>query len=54
MAKQKLPLGIQDFEELRKGNYLYVDKTDMLWKIANGDKYNFLSRHATPSSVWHA
>ena len=44
MAKQKLPLGIQDFEELRKGNYLYVDKTDMLWKIANGDKYNFLSR----------
>lgn len=44
MAKQKLPLGIQDFEELRKGNYLYVDKTDMLWKIANSDKYNFLSR----------
>ena len=27
MAKQKLPLGIQDFEELRKGNYLYVVKT---------------------------
>lgn len=44
MARQKLPLGIQDFEELRKGDYLYVDKTDMLWKIANGDKYNFLSR----------
>ena len=44
MARQKLPLGIQDFEELRKGNYLYVDKTDMIWKIANGDKYNFLSR----------
>lgn len=44
MARQKLPLGIQDFEELRKGGYLYVDKTDMLWKIANGDKYNFLSR----------
>ncbi len=44
MAKQKLPLGIQDFEELRRGYYLYVDKTDMLWQIANGDKYNFLSR----------
>ena len=44
MARQKLPLGIQDFEELRKGDYLYVDKTDMLWKIANSDKYNFLSR----------
>ena len=44
MTRQKLPLGIQDFEELRRGNYLYVDKTDMLWRIANGDKYNFLSR----------
>lgn len=44
MAKRRLPLGIQNFEELRKGDYLYVDKTDMVWEIANGDKYNFLSR----------
>lgn len=44
MANRRLPLGIQDFEELRKGNYLYADKTDMVWQIANGDKYNFLSR----------
>lgn len=44
MAKRRLPLGIQDFEELRRGDYLYVDKTDMVWEIANGDKYNFFSR----------
>ena len=44
MIKRRLPLGIQNFEELRTGNYLYVDKTDMAWEIANGDKYNFLSR----------
>lgn len=44
MQARKLPLGIQDFEELRRGGYLYVDKTDMLWQIANGDKYNYLSR----------
>lgn len=44
MGSRKLPLGIQDFEELRRGGYLYVDKTDMVWQIANGDKYNFLSR----------
>lgn len=44
MQERKLPLGIQDFEELRRGGYLYVDKTDMLWQIANGDKYNYLSR----------
>lgn len=44
MENRRLPLGIQNFEELRKGNYLYADKTDMVWQIANGDKYNFLSR----------
>ena len=27
-SNRNLPLGVQDFEELRKGNYLYVDKTD--------------------------
>lgn len=44
MTRGKLPLEIQYFEELRKGGYLYADKTDMVWQIANGDKYNFLSR----------
>ncbi len=39
-----MPLGIQDFEEMRRDNYLYVDKTDMVWQLANGDKYNYLSR----------
>lgn len=43
-SNRNLPLGIQDFEELRKGNYLYVDKTDMVWAIANQRKYNYLSR----------
>lgn len=41
---RKLPLGIQDFEEMRRDGYLYADKTDMVWQLANGDKYNFLSR----------
>lgn len=41
---RRMPTGIQDFDELRKKNYLYADKTDMVWKIANGDKSNFLSR----------
>ena len=39
-----MPKAVQDFEELRHGGYVYVDKTDMVWKIANGEKYNFLSR----------
>lgn len=33
MTRGKLPLGIQNFEELRKGGYLYADKTDMVWQI---------------------
>lgn len=28
-----LPTGIQDFKELRRGGYLYVDKTDMISQI---------------------
>ena len=42
---RRLPVGIQSFEEIRKGGYLYVDKTDIIWQLANrGKKYNYLSR----------
>ena len=41
----RLPVGIQTFSEIRKGGYLYVDKTNLVWKIVNGGyKYNYLSR----------
>ena len=40
----KLPVGIQDFEKLRTENYVYVDKTKLLYQmITQGDMY-FLSR----------
>ena len=40
-----LPVGIQSFEEIRKEGYLYVDKTYIIWQLANrGKKYNYLSR----------
>ena len=42
---RKLPVGIQSFEEIRKQGCLYVDKTDIIWHLANrGKKYNYLSR----------
>jgi len=41
---RKLPIGIQTFEEIRKDNYLYVDKTAMIYQIANTGKPYFLSR----------
>jgi len=40
-----LPVGIQSFDEIRKGGYLYVDKTDIVWRLVNkSKKYNYLSR----------
>ena len=42
---RRLPVGIQSFEVIREGGYLYVDKTDIIWQLANRDKkYNYLSR----------
>lgn len=41
---RKLPIGIQTFEKLRKGDYLYVDKTELVWKIAYTSTPYFLSR----------
>ena len=42
---RRLPAGIQSFEKIREEGYLYVDKTDLIWKLANnGMTYNYLSR----------
>ncbi len=41
---QKYPVGIQDFEKLRRENFLYVDKTDFVYQMANIGGYYFLSR----------
>ncbi|WP_294618709.1 ATP-binding protein [uncultured Bacteroides sp.] len=41
---RKLPVGIQSFEKLRKENYLYVDKTALVYKIASNSTPYFLSR----------
>ena len=42
---RRLPAGIQSFKKIREENYLYVDKTDLVWQLANsGNQYNYLSR----------
>lgn len=38
------PIGIQNFEKLRDGDYVYVDKTDQLYDIVSKGGYYFLSR----------
>ena len=40
----KLPLGIQDFRQLREGNYVYVDKTENLYNVVQYGGFYFLSR----------
>lgn len=41
---KKLPIGIQNFEDIRTNGYLYVDKTALVYQLANGGKCHFLSR----------
>ncbi|GHU95512.1 ATPase AAA [Bacteroidia bacterium] len=41
---RKLPIGIQDFEGLRTENFLYVDKTAYIYKLAQEGRPYFLGR----------
>ena len=43
MAK-KYPIGIQDFEKLRKEGYYYIDKTSYVYDLVDKGNYYFLSR----------
>ena len=40
----KYPIGIQNFESLRKDGYLYIDKTEFVHKLVSEGRYYFLSR----------
>lgn len=40
----KYPIGIQNFEDLRRNGYKYVDKTNFVYKLTDEGKYYFLSR----------
>jgi hypothetical protein len=40
----KYPIGIQDFDKIREGGYLYVDKTQLIHKLIDSGSYYFLSR----------
>lgn len=40
---RRYPVGIQTFSEIRKGGYIYIDKTDLIWEMTR-IKFVFLSR----------
>jgi hypothetical protein len=41
---RKLPVGVQDFEDLRMTKCLYVDKTEYIYRLTNVGKSYFLGR----------
>ena len=41
---RRYSIGIQNFEELRNRNCVYVDKTELVYKLVNTDKVYFFSR----------
>ena len=40
----KYPIGIQNFGEIRRDGYVYIDKTALMYKLVDEGKYYFLSR----------
>ena len=45
MTRRKYPVGIQTFSRLRREGYVYVDKTDLVWRMANeNNPFLFLAR----------
>lgn len=43
-GKKRLPIGIQTFSEIIEGGYYYVDKTPVIERLVQQNKYYFLSR----------
>ena len=44
MLERFLPIGIQTFEKVRERNAVYIDKTDLVYRLVKSYSYVFLSR----------
>ena len=44
MEKRKYPVGMQNFADIRRRGFVYVDKTDLVYTLQDECKYVFLSR----------
>ena len=40
----KYPIGIQSFDQIIEDGYVYIDKTDLVYRLATEGKIYFLSR----------
>ena len=41
---RRYPIGIQNFEDLRNNNCVYIDKTELIYELTHSEKVYFLSR----------
>ena len=41
---RRYPIGIQNFEQLRNNNCVYIDKTELIYRLTHSDSVYFLSR----------
>ena len=44
IEERELPIGLQSFVKIRRCNAVYVDKTDIVWRLAQRQGYFYLSR----------
>lgn len=44
MSDKIYPIGIQNFEKIRKEGFFYVDKTALVYQMVKTGSYYFLSR----------
>ena len=52
MSNKIYPIGIQNFEKIRKDGYFYIDKTAWVYQLAKTGSYYFLSRRAVSAKVF--
>lgn len=44
VVRMRFPIGIQNFRTLREDGYLYIDKTELIYKLVDTGCYYLLSR----------
>lgn len=44
LDRTKLPLGVASFENIRRRGRIYVDKTDLIWRLTQSSNYVFFAR----------
>ena len=50
-SARKLPIGIQDFEKLRSEGYIYVDKTEYIYRLIQSGT-PLLKKRSGRSRIW--